>query len=164
MLKIIMIWFYTCKIFLKQAEQQNYGLKILCVLCFYLMMQFVRAEREGDWALHLLVVKGMMPYFFAANHNNYARYGLFYLCSMEKLPEDLVARFLNGEHVMRNKAGLWNWIWLHMFIESTFMRYGHGPGGIIGITLQPSTMTQWALSLHICSQLLNSLQNMRVWN
>ena len=50
----------------------------------FLMMQFVRAEREGDWALHLLVVKGMMPYFFAANHNNYARYGLYYLRSMEK--------------------------------------------------------------------------------
>lgn len=44
----------------------------------FLIMQFVRAECEGDWALHLLVVKGMMPYFFAANHNNDARYGLFY--------------------------------------------------------------------------------------
>ena len=52
---------------------------------------------------------------------------------------------------MRHKAGLGNGIWSDMFIESTLMRYGHGPGGIIGITLQPSTMTRWALSLHICS-------------
>ena len=39
-----------------------------------LMMMFVRAEREADWPLHLLCVKEMMPYFFAAGHFNYARY------------------------------------------------------------------------------------------
>ena len=33
------------------------------------------------------------------------------------------------------------------------MRYGHGPGGIIGITLKPETLKTWALSLHICSHL-----------
>ena len=33
------------------------------------------------------------------------------------------------------------------------MQYGHGPGGIIGITLQPSTLKRWALGLHNCTQL-----------
>ena len=33
------------------------------------------------------------------------------------------------------------------------MRYGHGPGGIIGITLKPETLKTWALGLHICSRL-----------
>ncbi len=51
----------------------------------YIMMLFVRAEREGDWPLHLWAVKEMLPYFFAASHINYARYGLW---SMEKLPKD----------------------------------------------------------------------------
>lgn len=49
------------------------------------------------------------------------------------------------------------WLWSDMFIESTFMRYGHSPGGIIGITLKPSTLKRWALSLHICSQLVNDV-------
>ena len=40
-----------------------------------------------------------------------------------------------------------------MFIETTFMRYGHGPRGIIGITLKPETLKTWALGLHICSRL-----------
>lgn len=40
-----------------------------------------------------------------------------------------------------------------MFIETTFMRYGHGPNGIIGITLKPETLKTWALGLHICSRL-----------
>ena len=39
----------------------------------FIMMQFVRAEREADWPLHLLSVEMMMPYFFSAGHTNYAR-------------------------------------------------------------------------------------------
>ena len=50
------------------------------------MMVYVRAEREADWPLHILAVKLMLPYFFAAGHVNYTRYGLYYLRSMEMLP------------------------------------------------------------------------------
>ena len=42
-----------------------------------IMMQFVRAEREGDWSLHLAAT--MIPYFFASGHFNYARYQV-YMC------------------------------------------------------------------------------------
>ena len=52
-----------------------------------IMMLFVRAEREGDWPLHLWAVKEMLPYFFAACHCNYARYATYYLHSMEKSPK-----------------------------------------------------------------------------
>eukprot|EP00914_Ancora_sagittata_P031866 GHVO01064613.1.p1 GENE.GHVO01064613.1~~GHVO01064613.1.p1 ORF type:complete len:165 (-),score=1.77 GHVO01064613.1:228-722(-) len=82
-----------------------------------------------------------------------SRYGLYYLRSMERLPREVLKEFLLGQHVMRHRAGIWNGIWSDMFIETTFMRYGHGPGGIIGLTLKPSTLNRWALSLHICSQL-----------
>ena len=45
----------------------------------FIMMLYIRAERECDWPLHLEAVKQMMPYFYASGHVNYARYGLFYL-------------------------------------------------------------------------------------
>ncbi|KAH3791108.1 hypothetical protein DPMN_169319 [Dreissena polymorpha] len=48
-----------------------------------------------------------------------------------------------------------------MFIETTFMRYGHGPGGIIDITLKESALKRWALSLHKCSQLIQDIKCMR---
>ncbi|KAG0720296.1 hypothetical protein GWK47_048801 [Chionoecetes opilio] len=63
----------------------------------------------------------MLPYFFSAGHINYARYGLYYLRSMEKLPKELASQFLKGQHVMRHKPGLWNGIWSDIFIETTFM-------------------------------------------
>ena len=80
---------------------------------------------------------------------------------MECLPKDVLATFLKGEHVMRHQSGLWNGIWSDMFIETTFMRYGHGPGGLIGITLKPSALKRWALSLHICSHLIKDLVEMK---
>ena len=67
-----------------------------------LMMMFVKAEREGDFTLHLLCCKMMMPYFFAAKHVNYARYGICYINTMEKLPPEVLNQFMKGEHVMRH--------------------------------------------------------------
>ena len=125
-----------------------------------IMMVYIRAEREADWCLHLAAYRQMLPYFFAAGHVNYARYGLCYLLAMESLPEPVLGSFLKGEHVMRHDRGIWNGIWSDMFIESTFMRYGHAPGGIIGITLKPETLKVWALSLHVCSQLEADMDTM----
>ena len=48
-----------------------------------------------------------------------------------------------------------------MFIETTFIRYGKGPGGIVGVTLQPKVVQKWANSLHICTQILMDLDEIR---
>ena len=125
----------------------------------FLMMVYVRAEREADWPLHILAVKLMLPYFFAAGHVNYARYGLYYLRSMEMLPCKVMKCFMQREHVMRQIPGIWNAIWSDMFIETTFMRYGHGQRGIIGNTLKPETLKIWGLSLHTCSRLEEDLSD-----
>ena len=70
--------------------------------------------------------------------------------SMESLGSEELSKFMKGKHVMHHVPGLWNGIWSDMFIEITFMRYGNGPGGIIGITVKPETLKTWALSLHVC--------------
>ena len=127
----------------------------------FLCLQFIRAEREGEWLLHLSAVRDMIPYFFAAGHQNYARYASYYLCNMESLPEEVFERFMKGEHVMRHQEGFWNGIWSDMFIETTLMRYGKGPGGIVGVTLKPTVVKKWANSLHIKTQIMADLDEMR---
>ena len=99
----------------------------------FIMMLYTRAEREGDWPLHLEAVKQMIPYFFASGHVNYARYGLYYHRSMRRLPADIRERFMNGEHVMHHIPGIWNGIWSDMYIETTFMRYGHRLTAMAGL-------------------------------
>lgn len=80
---------------------------------------------------------------------------------MEALPDEMLPEFMKGNHVMRHKPGLWNSIWSDMFIESTFMRYGHEAGGLVGLTLQLSAVSRWALSLHVCIQLRVDLASMK---
>ena len=105
------------------------------------MMLYIRAEREGDWTLHMEAVKQMMSYLYTSGYVNYARCGLFfYLRSMENFPVEIRGRFMKGEHVMHHIPGLWNGIWSDMYIESPFARYGQSHGGIIGLTLQPETL------------------------
>ena len=119
----------------------------------FIMMKFLRAAREADWPLYIWVLKMMLPYFAAARHLNYFRYGIAYLNKMSQLPPDLVERFMKEEHAMRHQPGLWNSIWSDMMIETTVMRYGHGPTGVKGITLNEKALDVWALSLHITTQL-----------
>lgn len=52
-------------------------------------------------------------------------------------------------------------MWSDMFIETIFIRYGHGPGGLIGITLNQSAVQRWALSLHTSSRLIKDLAEMK---
>ena len=66
---------------------------------------------------------------------------------MERLPQEVLSHFTKSEHVMHHSAGLWNGISSDMMSETTYMRYGHAPGGIVGITLKPETLKVWALCL-----------------
>ena len=85
---------------------------------------------------------------------------MYYLRLMENLPVSILKDFLDGNHVMRHQDGLWNAIWSDMFIETTAMRYGHGPGGLKGIEQKENSQTRWALSQHICSQMIKDLYSM----
>ncbi len=62
---------------------------------------------------------------------------------------------------MRHNQGIWNAIRSDMFIESTFVRYGHQAGCLTVLTLKPSAVTNMALSLHTCSQLRGDLLAMK---
>ena len=89
-------------------------------------MKYIRAEREGEFGLHLYCCHKMIPYFFAAGHWNYARDGIVYLRSMQRMPTKLLGKFMKGEHVIRLRDGSFNGIWSDMAIESTYTKVGKG--------------------------------------
>ena len=123
-----------------------------------LMMTYVMAEREGDWLLHLATFKKMLPYYFAAGHVNYARYGLYYLRSKEKLPPHVERLFLKGQRVTRHIQGIWNGLWSDQFIESTFMRYGQCWRN--NTNHAKVALKIWALSRHICCKIESDMGEM----
>ena len=107
-------------------------------------------------------LKEMTPLFFAAGHNPLALYGLYYICPMKNMSSEVWKHFMARKHTMQHNAGLFNGIWSDMAIETTFMRYCKGRNGIIGITLNPSSLKTWAYSLHTCNGIVNDLNAIEV--
>ena len=62
---------------------------------------------------------------------------------------------------MRHQQGYWNSIWSDMYIETTLVYYGKGPGGIVGVTLKSGVVKKWSNSLHICTEILKDLDEIR---
>ena len=52
------------------------------------MLGLLRASREGNWELHLSSVRQMIPWCFAYDKINYARYLSSYLLEMSHLEKD----------------------------------------------------------------------------
>lgn len=57
-------------------------LNMMCIL-----FAFIRSIRMGDWKLHLESTQRMLPWMFAYDRPNYARYLTFYWSEMQALPE-----------------------------------------------------------------------------
>lgn len=68
---------------------------------------------------------------------------------------------MKDQNVQRHAKGIWNGMWTDMYIERTFIRHGHGPQGLAGLTMNQSAVSRWALSLHKCSQLLKDVADMK---
>ena len=79
--------------------------------------------------------------------------------TMERIPDEVLKRLMMGEHVMRHKPGLWYGMY-GMFIETTYMRCGHGPNGIVDITLKPNALKKWVLRMYTCGQLVQDVADL----
>ena len=62
---------------------------------------------------------------------------------------------------MRHSPGASNSAWSDMYIETTFMHFGHSQGGLTGLTVNQTATQRWALSLHSYSVLVHDIQAMR---
>ena len=50
-----------------------------------ILRNFIRAERTGNWALHLQSIQDMLPYLAASGHNMYTKSAMLYLQQMSNL-------------------------------------------------------------------------------
>ena len=50
-----------------------------------ILRQYIRAERTGNWALHLDAISKMLPYLAASGHNHYTKSAWVYLQRMSQL-------------------------------------------------------------------------------
>ena len=123
---------------------------------------YVHAGREGDFVLHYLTGKLILSYFFvAASHWSYARDETDNLRCLKKFTNTLINSFLDRKHVFHLANGFWNEIWSKMNVESTYMKIGKGPKGLICKTTREMEVKIWALNQHLCGELMAELEGLR---
>ena len=119
---------------LKQNSNNAFWLQYLEMV--EILFSFVRANRDGDWLLHLDSFAAMLPWLTIYDHVNYARWGPVYLADMRELAQtspEVHEEFLAGNFVVKRHAGRFNQVpvdqateWVNKVCKLS--------NGIIGIT------------------------------
>ena len=79
---------------------------------------------------------------------------------MTWLEPEIMDRFCQGQQSLHHNSGIYNGQWSDMFIETNWMRKGHGPGGISGMTESPQMMATWVYSMDAIMTLTGDLRKM----
>ena len=124
--------------------------------CSYLdmvtiLLTFIRATREGDWDLHLECIKEMLPWFFAYDHINYARYLPVYLIHMLALPEthpEAHQMLAGGDFGVQRTSHGFSQVPVDQTIEQTINRSTKTKGGIVGFSLRKGAVQKWFVTAH----------------
>ena len=128
------------------------------------LMNFLRATREGDQALHLECIKKMLPWFFAYDHTNHARYLPVYLAHMILLPEthpEAHALLENGDFgVQQTMSHGFSQMPVDQTIEQTLNRSTKTKGGIVGFSLRKGAVQQWMITAHSRAAFIDKCRKM----
>lgn len=147
-------------VFLKECSSNNETFKYWCDYCSMveILLNCIRAEREGDWELHLRVVEKMIPYFLIFNHINYVRGCILYLADMKTLPEELKTPFKQGYFTVKRSLGKFNSVATDHALEQSLIRSSKVQGGLIGITKNENAMLKWSTLYHYKASVTKDLQ------
>ncbi|XP_078679472.1 uncharacterized protein LOC144915103 [Branchiostoma floridae x Branchiostoma belcheri] len=129
-----------------------------------IMLGLVRASREGDWQLHLAAVRQMIPWCFAYDHLNYARYLPAYLSDMchlnETHPDALEYLQSGGFSAQIGDQNPFGRIPVDQACEETVNKDTQTSGGTKGFSLKPGAVTKYYLVAGYRSLCIRMLKEM----
>ena len=129
-----------------------------------LLLQFLKAERTGDFDLHLSSLRKMLPHLAAAGHSHYTKSGHVYLTDMlnlEKTSPDVHHQFRSGKFVIRRTDRFWAGLSTDLVIEQVLMRTLKSTGGLTrGRGMEETQRTRWLLAVPACASVNESMQNL----
>lgn len=129
-----------------------------------LVLQFIRAERTGNWNLHISTVIKMLPYFHAAGHLLYAKSAHLYAQQMTDLEhrmseQEYVKFTTHGYFTIRRSNRFWSGIYTDMCIEQLLMRSLKSIGGLThGRGITENTLSLWILAAPACVEVAKAIE------
>lgn len=135
------------KSFLDEKCRTNDTFKFWTHYCYLveILLNCIRAERDGLWDLHLVTVSAMLPYFFVYNHINYVRGCVMYVEDMKRLPQKIKTAFNQGHFSVKRRPGKFNNVAADHALEQTLIRSSKVVGGVIGITANCNAFQKWLI-------------------
>lgn len=123
---------------------------------------FIRAERTGNWELHLVALSKMINLFAATGHINYAKSARLHLQNMLELETNYPWVSTNfakhGYHTVRRSDRYWAGLWSDLIIEQVLMRALKSRGGLTrGRGVTESARLLWVKSMHRCADVHNAM-------
>lgn len=129
-----------------------------------ILLGLIRSSREGDWILHLACIRAMIPWCFAYDRINYARYLPSYLAQMSQLPAthpEVHAEFMTGGFsVQLGSLNPFGRIPVDQTIEETANKDTQTPGGTKGFSLKPGAVAKYYITQEYRSRYLRCLREM----
>ena len=128
-----------------------------------MLLQFVKAERTGNWCLHLAAASSMTPYFFAHDRHNYSCRHPVYLADMEQLQQKhptVYQRFMEGDHVISRSSQPFSGAWTDMTLKQSINLHSKSKGGIVGISLNADALHRWFLTCHERAAITSAVRRM----
>ena len=121
---------------IEHSDNPNFKLWSSYMSMVEILLDFIQAEREGNWNLHLEAFAAMLPWLIIYDHTNYAKWGPVYLAEMKNLENtapEVYAEFMNGNFVVKGSKRRFNQVpadqsteWINKTCKMQ--------NGIIGIT------------------------------
>ncbi|MES9879893.1 MAG: hypothetical protein ABW185_03330 [Sedimenticola sp.] len=130
------------------------------------LLDYIAAERNCDFDKHLHYFMRMLPYDFAFDHTNYARWGSIYVAEMSTLSTlfpDVHTAMNEGLHTVRrssNSSATFNGIWSDQAIEQTLNRDCSTEGTLKGMNRTAAAVEWHYLTSHSRAAVSSNLLTM----
>ena len=119
---------------------------------------FIRSHREGNFHLYVESLKALVPWFFALDHHNYARWIPIHIRDMESLPPFIFKEFEeHGHWVIQKTMNRFSLMPIDQAHEQN-NEVVKGSGGAVGLTENPSAFRKWMVSGPEQARLLKELK------
>ena len=129
-----------------------------------ILLKFLKAERTGNWDLHLQALTEMLPFLAASGHNLYTKSVHIYLQDMSKLENsypNVYNSFKAGLHVVRRSDRFWGGLSTDLIIEQVLMRNLKSTGGLTrGRGMADTQCATWVLSMPACAAINEAIKEL----
>lgn len=125
-----------------------------------LLLMFLKSIRVGNFKLYIDALAKMIPWFFAMNHTNYARWLPVHLLDMRQLSQtapSVASKFEDGHFTVKKTPRNFS----RMAIDQAHEQNNSivkGEGGAVGLTDNPNALRRWMISGPELARLVNEFE------